>query len=145
VRARAIWIIVVTLAAVVALAHERRRFRAAVDQDQERLFAESVERALSLDPAEPKFLNFDWQANAQATRLAVYLERRGIRWWVRENWPLQFGADRIVTRGSSVQPVASSSFWAMVLHSNPSVAGADPRAIVFPITPDVDLVVHPGK
>lgn len=142
---RVVGIIAVALAAVTALGHERRRFRAAPDHDQQRLFAESVERALRLDPAEPKFLNFEPQANMQATRLAVYLERRGIRWWVRENWPLQFGADRIITPGKSVQPVPTSSFWAMALHSNPSATGGDPGAIVFPVTPEVDLVVRPGK
>jgi hypothetical protein len=144
-RVHTVGIIAITLAAVAAFGHERRRFRAVSDHDQQRLFAESVERALKLDPAEPKFLNFDWQANAQATRLAVYLQRRGIRWWVRENWPLQFGADRIVTPGSSVQPLPTSSFWRMVLHSNPSPTGGDPGAIVFPVTPEVDLVVHRGK
>ena len=144
-RMRVVGIIAITLAAIAALGHERRRFRAAPDQDQQRLFAESVERALRLDPAEPKFLNFDAQANTQATRLAVYLERRGIRWWVRENWPLQFGADRIITPGRSDQPVPTSSFWCMALHSNPSATGGDPRAIVLPVTPEVDLVVHPGK
>ncbi|MFZ1219546.1 MAG: hypothetical protein WAO00_09650 [Chthoniobacterales bacterium] len=146
-RMRIVGIIVIALAAVIALRHERGRFRAASNYNQQRLFAESVERALKLDPAQPKFLNFDWQANDQATRLAVYLERRGIRWWVREDWPLQFGRDRVITPGRSDQPVPalSSSFWRMSLNSNPSATEGDPRAIVLPVTPDVDLVVHPGK
>jgi hypothetical protein len=147
VRIRIVGLIALTLAAIAAFTHERRRFRAAPDQDQQRLFAESVDRALNLDPVQPKFLNFDWQANAQATRLAVYFERRGIRWWVRENWPLQFGADRIIAPGRCDRPVPtlSSSFWRMALHSNPSATGGDPRAIVLPLTSEVDLVVHPGK
>jgi hypothetical protein len=146
-RMRIVGLIALTLAVVAAFTHERRRFRAAADQDQQRLFAESVDRALSLDPVQPKFLNFDWQSNAQATRLAVYFERRGIRWWVRENWPLQFGADRILTPGRSDQPVPtlSSSFWRTALHSNSSATEGDPRAIVLPLTFEVDLVVHPGR
>jgi hypothetical protein len=144
---RIVGIIALALAAAIALRHERARFRAAPDRDQQRLFAETIDRALKLDPSQPKFLNFDWQANDQATRLAIYLERRGIRWWVRENWPLQFGADRIITPGRSDQPAPtlSSSFWRMSLNSNPSGTEGDPRAIVLPVTPQVDLVVHPGK
>ena len=146
-RIRLVGLITLLLAVVAAFTHERRRFRAAPDNYRQRLFEESVAQALILDPAQPKFLNFDWQSNSQATRLAVYFERRGIRWWVRENWPLQFGADRIITPGRSDQPVPtlSSSFWQTALHSNPAATGGDPRAIVLPLTPEVDLVVHAGK
>ena len=146
-RIRRVGLITLTIAALAAFTHERRRFRAVPHHDRQRLFAESVDRALSLDPVQPKFLNFDWQSNDQATRLAVYFERRGIRWWVRENWPLQFGADHIITPGRSDQPEPnlSSSFWQIALHSNPSATGGDPRAIVLPLTSEVDLVVHAGK
>jgi len=140
-------IVAILLATAIALRQERHRFRASPDQDQQRLFANSVERALTLDPAQPKFLDFDWQANPQALRLAVYFERRGIRWWVRENWTLQFGADRVITPGRNDQPVptSSSSFWRMALHSNTSGPDDDPPAIVLPVTPEVDLWVRPGK
>jgi hypothetical protein len=147
VRMRLLGVTAIALAAVIALRHERRRFRAASDDDQQRLFAESVERALKLDPAEPKFLNFDWQANVQATRLAVYLERRGIRWWVRENWPLQFGQDRIIKLGRTDQPVPtlSSSFWRVSLNSNPNRTEGDANAILLTLSQGTDLVIHPGK
>jgi hypothetical protein len=140
-------IIALTLAVGWALRHERHHFRDAPHKDHPHLFAASVERALQLDPAQPKFLNFDWQVNDQAERLAVYLERRGIPWWVREDWPLQFGADRIIKPGRTGQPVPtlSSSFWRVALRSNASAIEGEPGIIVLPLTRDVDLVVRPGK
>lgn len=145
-RMRMVGLIALILAAAAALRQERRHFRASADKEQQRLFAASVDRALSLDPAQPKFLNFDWQANAQAARLAVYLERRGIRWWVREEWPLQFGEDRVIKNDRTDQPVPtlSSSFWRTALHSNAATEG-DPRVIVLPLTPEFDLVIRPGR
>jgi hypothetical protein len=139
-------LVALTFIVATAFIQERRHFRGAPDQDQQRLFAQSVDRALSLDPAQPKFLNFDWQANAQATRLAVYLERRRIPWWVREDWPLHFGEDRIIRAGKTDQPVPtlSSSFWRAALHAN-AAAETNPRAIILPLTPEFDLVVYPGK
>jgi hypothetical protein len=145
-RIQVIGLILLSLAVATTFRHERRRFRAKLNKDQQRLFAETIDRAFALDPSQPKFLNFDWQANAQATRLAVYLERRGIRWWVREDWPLQFGEDRIIRPGKSDQPTPTlaSSFWRAALHSNASTEG-DPRGIILPLTTEFDLVIHPGK
>jgi hypothetical protein len=135
------------LVAAAAFAHDRRRFRGAPNHAEERQFAASVEQALILDPAQPKFLNFDSAANGQAERLALFLERRGIAWWVREDWPLVFGADRILRPGRTdqPQPTLSSSFWRVSLHSNPSAPAADSNAIVLPLSPGFDLIVHPGK
>jgi hypothetical protein len=140
-------LIALTLAIAVAFIDQRRRFRAAPNEDQQRLFAASIERALVLDPAQPKFLNFDSPANGQAEGVALYLERRGIRWWVREDWPLIFGEDRTIRTGRIDQPVPTlaSSFWRIALHSNPSATEGDPRAIVLPLAPEVDLVIHPGR
>ena len=95
-----------------------------------------------MDPVQPKFLNFDWQAGGQTTRLALYLERRGYRWMVRENWPMLFGDEHIVTEGKTGPeniPTAASSFWRVVLHSNSPGAAA-----VFPLTSQYDLIVYPG-
>jgi hypothetical protein len=140
-------LIALTLAIAVAFIDGRRGFRAAPNEDQQRLFAASIERALVLDPAQPKFLNFDSPANGQAEGVALYLERRGIRWWVREDWPLIFGEDRTIRTGRIDQPVPTlaSSFWRIALHSNPFATEGDPRAIVVPLTPEVDLVIHPGR
>lgn len=135
----------IILVSIVALAfvQKARRFRGlSPDQAEQERFASSIERALQLDPVQPKFLNFDWQAGGQTTRLALYLERRGYRWMVRENWPMLFGDEHIVTErktGPENIPTAASSFWRVVLHSNSSGAAA-----VFPLTSQYDLIVYPG-
>jgi hypothetical protein len=146
-RVRIVGVVAIALAVAAAFRHERRRFRARSDPDQQRHFAATIDRALSLDPAQPKYFNFDWQAGGQTTRVALYLERRGVHWWVREDWPLLFGADHIINEGRTDQPLptTSSSFWRVALHSNPIATEGDPRAIVLPLTPEFDLVIHPGK
>jgi hypothetical protein len=139
--------IALMLAVATAFAHERRRFRGAASNDAQQQFAVSVELALLLDPSQPKFLNFDSEVNGQAERVTLFLERRGVRWWVREDWPLPFGEERIIRPGKTNQPVPtlSSSFWRVTLHSNPAKTEGDPSAIVLPLTSDADLVVHRGK
>jgi hypothetical protein len=140
-------VIALMLAVATAFAHERRRFRGAASNDAQRQFAASVEQALILDPSQPKFLNFDSEANAQAERVALFLERRGVRWWVREDWPLLFGEERIIRPGKTNQPVPtlSSSFWRVALRSKPAKTEGDPNATVLPLTAEFDLVVHRGK
>ena len=140
-------VIALMLAAATAFAHERRRFRGAASNDAQRQFAASVEQALILDPSQPKFLNFDSEANGEAERVALFLERRRIAWWVREDWPLVFGEERIVRPGKTNQSVLtlSSSFWRIALRSNPAKTGGDPNATVLPLTSEFDLVVHRGK
>jgi hypothetical protein len=140
-------LIALMLLMTTALVHDRRRFRGAVGKDAQRQFAASVEQALMLDPSQPKFLNFDAEGNGQAERVALYLERHGVAWWVREDWPLLFGEERIVRPGKSNQPVPtlSSSFWRVALRSNPAKTEADPNATVLPLTGEFDLVVHRGK
>ena len=139
-------LVLIALAVVAAFYQERRRFRATPDPEPHRFFAASIDRALALDPAQPKFFNFDWQAGGQATRVALYLQRHGINWFVREDWPLLFGADRIVTRDKTDQPkpIPSSSFWRVTLHSNPPI-NEYPGTTVFSLTPEFDLVVRPGN
>jgi hypothetical protein len=87
----------IILFAMVAFAfvQNARRFRGVPpDQAEQARFANSIEEALQLDPVQPKFLNFDWQAGGQTTRVALYLERHGYRWMVRENWPMLFGREK---------------------------------------------------
>jgi len=133
---------------VAAFLHEARRFRSMTpDQAEQAQFASAIEQALKLDPVEPKFLNFDWQAGGQTARLALYLERRGCNWLVREDWPLYFGEERIVREGKPGQPVPTlaSSFWRVVLHSNSANLASAPNANLFSLTSDYDLIVYPGK
>jgi hypothetical protein len=135
----------IILAAAGAFGSERRRLRAHPNADLQRAFAASVERALHLDPAQPKFVNFDWQASGQATRVALYLERKGIGWWVREDWPLLYGAERILTPGRTDEPVPtlSSSFWHVGLH--PNMVAMEGNTTTIPLTPEFDLVIRPGR
>jgi hypothetical protein len=146
-RFQLVGLIALMLAVALAFAHERRRFRGAASNDAQRQFAASVERALILDPSDPKFVNFDSEANGQAERVTLFLERRGVRWWVREDWPLLFGEERIIREGKSNQPAPtlSSSFWRVALRSNPAKTEGDPNAIVLPLTSEIDLVVHRAK
>jgi hypothetical protein len=136
------------IAVAAAFGQEARRFRGVrPDQAEQARFAASIEEALALDPVQPKFFNFDWQAGGQTTRVALYLERHGIRWWVREDWPLYFGAEHIVKPGQPDHPVLtlSSSFWRVALHSSPNSTEGDTRAIVLPLNTKFDLVIHPAK
>jgi len=79
--------------------------------------------------------------------VALYLERRGIRWWVQEDWPLLFGEDHIIRPGKTNQPAPtlSSSFWRLGLRTNPPATEGDSKAIVLPLTAEFDLVLRPGK
>ena len=146
-RIQLVGVMALLLVVAAAFVHERRRFRGAANNEAQRQFAASVEQGLILDPRQPKFLNFDAEVNGQAERVALFLERRGVRWWVREEWPLVFGEERIIRPGKASQPVPTldSSFWRVALRSNSAKTGGDPNAAVLPLTPEVDLVIHRGK
>ena len=146
-RIRIVGLTVLALATAMAFRQERRRFRATPDEAEQRHFAATVEHALALDPAQPKFFNFDWQAGGQTTRVALYLERRGIRWWVREDWPLLYGENHVIRPGKTNQPepTSSSSFWRLGLRINPPAIESDPKVVVLPLTAEFDLVLHPGR
>ena len=146
-RIRVAGLIALILVVAAAFGHERRRFRGASNKEEQHQFAASMQQALVLDTVEPKFLNFDSEANGQAERVALFLERRGVRWWVREDWPLLFGEERIIREGKPGQPAPNleSSFWRVALRSNPAKTEDDPNAIVLPLTTEFDLVVHRGK
>jgi hypothetical protein len=146
-RIRIVGLAGLTLTAALAFQQERRYFRATTDEAEQLHFAATVDHALLLDPVQPKFFNFDWQAGGQTTRVALYLERHGIGWWVREDWPLLFGEDHIVRpeKMNPVLPTLSSSFWRLALRTNPPATEGDPKAIVLPLTAEFDLVLHPGK
>jgi hypothetical protein len=135
------------LIVMVAFARERRHFRGMGDGDEQRQFAAAIERALILDPVQPKFLNFDARANGQAERVALYLERRGIQWWVREDWPLVFGAERILKPGRTDQPnpTLSSSFWRVALRAEHADIRVGEDPVVLPLNGAVDLVIYPGR
>jgi hypothetical protein len=148
-RMRMMGLILLTLLVASAFIRQRRHFRAAPDPNENRFFAAAVERALALDPVQPKFINFDWQAGSLTTRLALYLERKGVRWWVREHWPLFFGEERILREGESkpgqIIPTSESSFWRIVCHPNLPGQATTPTSTVIPLTRDYDLIVYPGK
>jgi hypothetical protein len=146
-RIRVAGMITLILLAAAAFGRERRHFRATPDANEQRFFAAAVERGLLLDSAQPKYLNFDWQGGGLTTRVALYLERKGVRWWVQEQWPLLFGEEHTVRSGKTEPPppTLSSSFWRVSLRSNPAKTGGDPNAIVLPLTSEFDLVIHPGK
>jgi hypothetical protein len=146
-RIRIVGLTALAFASAFAFQRERHDFRATSDEAEQRHFAATVDRALLLDPVQPKFFNFDWQAGGQTTRVALYLERRGIAWWVREDWPLFYGEDHIVRPGKINQqvPTVSSSFWRLALRTNPPATEGDANAIVLPLTAEFDLVLHPGK
>ena len=137
----------VVLLAAAAFIRERRHFRASPDANEQRTFAAAVERALALDPVQPKFFNFDWQGGGQTTRVALYLERRGVRWWVREDWPLLFGEERIIREGKPGQPIPTteSSFWRIAWHANLAAQTIAPNTTVIPLTQGYDLILYPGK
>ena len=139
--------ILFVLVAVAAFAHEAPRFRShARPQDQQRLFAASIERALEIDPAQPKFLNFEWQGWNEAVGVALYLERRGRSWMVREEWGIMFGWDKVVTNKTPgpLVPTPSSSFWRIVRStSSPSLLANDGRLHVLPLGNSIDLVIQP--
>jgi hypothetical protein len=146
-RMRIIGLIALMLLVGRAVIKERRHFRATPDANENRFFATAVDRALALDPVQPKFVNFDWQAGGQATRVALYLERRGVRWWVREDWPLLFGEERIIREGKSGQPFPNpeSSFWWVVWHPNLPGHATTPTSTVISLSHGYDLIVYPGK
>lgn len=140
--------VVLVVGVIAGFVQKARYFRSATpDQTEQTQFANAIEQALKLDPVEPKFVNFDWQGGGQTTRIALYLERRGVRWWVREDWPLYFGEEHIIREGKPGQPVPSreSSFWRIVWHPNLPAQTVAPSATVIPLTRDYDLVVTPGK
>src|ERR1043166_2571953 len=93
-RIRIASVIALALAAAFAFKHERRHFRAIPDEAEQRHFAATVEQALVLDPAQPKYFNFDWQAGGQTTGGALYRERGAFVWGVREVWLRVFGRER---------------------------------------------------
>lgn len=146
-RTRLFGLIVLILLGAGSFIRERRHFRASPNANENRFFAEAVERALALDPVQPKFLNFDWQGGGQTTRLALYLERKRVSWWVREDWPLLFGEERIIREGKPGQPVPTlqSSFWRVVWHPNLAAEATPPASTVIPLTRGYDLIVFPGK
>jgi hypothetical protein len=140
-------LVTLLLAVTVTAGHERRRFRGTANKEEQRQFAAAIEQALVRDPVQPKFLNFDAEANSQAERVALFLQRREVGWWVREDWPLLFGEERIVRPGQTDRsvPTLASSFWRVALHADPPTTEGDANAIVLALSPGFDLVIHPGK
>jgi hypothetical protein len=66
---------------------------------------------------------------------------------VREDWPLLFGEDRIVREGKPGRPAPTltSSIWRVVPHSSAPALAVDPKATIFPLGAEYDLIVYRGQ
>lgn len=137
----------IVLAAVAAFAHEARRFRSASpNQDQQRLFATSIERALKMDSIQPKLLSFEGPTWAEALGVALYLQRTGCSWYVADYSPLiplMFGRDRAIPDKETGARLPNASIWRIVSPTSASLLEKEQGLIVLPLARDVDLVIRP--
>jgi hypothetical protein len=138
--------IMIAFAAVVAFADEARRFRSPTpNQDQQRLFANSIERALKMDSIQPKLLRFEGQAWGEAAGVALYLRRAGCSWYVADyapSIPLIFGRDRAIPDKETGARVPNASIWRIVSPRSASFLEKE-GFTVLPLAIDVDLVIKP--
>jgi hypothetical protein len=140
--------ILLVLGVPTAFLSEARRFRSVPpDQGQQRLFAKSMDQALRTDLTQPIFLRFELPEWAEATGVALYLERNGRRWMVGENWPWLFGKDRIASNTEAGQSASTltSPFWRVVSHETSNSFAIEPGLKVLPLTNRVDLVIRPAQ
>lgn len=138
--------IMIALAAVAAFAHQARRFRSpSPNQDQQRLFAATIERALKMDLIQPKLLRFEGQAWGEAVGVALYLQRAGCSWYVADyapSIPLMFGRDRAIPDKETDARVPNASIWRIVSPRSASFLKKE-GFTVLPLARDVDLVIKP--
>lgn len=137
----------VALAAIAAFAHEARRFRSAPpNQEEQRLFATTIETALKMDPVEPKLLRFEGQAWAEALGVALYLQRAGATWYVADyapSIPLMFGRDRAIPDKETAGRVPDASIWRIVSPRSASFLAKEQGLTVLPLARDTNLVIRP--
>jgi hypothetical protein len=140
--------IVIALAVVAAFAHGARRFRSALpNQDQQRLFASTIERALKMDSIQPKLLSFEWPTWAEAVGVALYLQRAGCPWYVADHGPLipfMFGRDRAIPDKETGARVPNASIWRIVSPKSASLLQKEQGLSILPLATDVDLVIRPN-
>jgi hypothetical protein len=138
--------IMIALATVAAFVHQARRFRSpAPNQDQQRLFASSIERALKLDSIQPKLVRFEGQAWGEAAGVALYLQRAGCSWYVADyapSIPLIFGRDRAIPDKETDARVPNASIWRIVSPRSASFLLRE-GFTVLPLAWDVELVIKP--
>jgi hypothetical protein len=140
--------IMIALAAVAAFAQEARRFRSpSPNQDLQRLFATTIERALKMDSIQPKLLSFEGQTWAEAVGVALYLQRAGCSWYVADyapSIPLIFGRDRAIPDKETGARLPNASIWRIVSTGSASLLEKEQGLTVLPLVRDVDLVIRPG-
>jgi len=138
---------VIALVAIAVLVQEARRFRSApTDQNQQRMFAASLERALRIDPTQSKVLMFEATAWAEALGVALYLHRTRHPWVVVSYSPLipiYFGRTRTITDVKTEAP-KDSSIWRVLPREGALPLEGDSRWNVLPLTKKAYLVI-PAK
>jgi len=136
---------VIALLAIAVLAQEARRFRSApTDQNQQRMFATSLERALRIDPTQAKILMFESPAWAEALGVALYLHRSGHPWTVvsySPMIPLLFGRTRAIPDLQTEEPIGSST-WRILPRENTLHLEGDSRWNLLPLTKNVYLAIQ---
>ncbi|HEX7516209.1 MAG TPA: hypothetical protein VF345_02870 [Chthoniobacterales bacterium] len=134
----------IALAAIAVLVQEARRFRSIPwNQDQQRMFATSMERALRIDPVKPKILIFEGPAWGEAVGVALYLQRARCPWTVLSYSPmipLIFGRTRAITDVQTEAP-SNSSTWRMLLKENASLLKDNQEWNVLPLSKNIDLAI----
>jgi hypothetical protein len=129
---------------MAVLAQEARRFRSApTDQNQQRMFAASLERALRIDPTQSKILMFESPAWAEALGVALYLHRTRHPWTVvsySPMMPLLFGRTRAIPLPTQ-EPIGSST-WRILPRENALHLEGDPGWNLLPLTKNVYLAVQ---
>jgi branched-subunit amino acid transport protein len=138
--------ITIAFATVAASAFEAHRFRSpSPNQDQQRLFATTIERALKMDSIQPKLLRFEGQAWGEAAGVALYLRRAGCSWYVADyapSIPLIFGRDRAIPDKETDARVPNASIWRIVSPRSASFLLRE-GFTVLPLAWDVELVIKP--
>jgi hypothetical protein len=134
----------IALVAIAVLVQESRRFRSIpLKQDQERMFAASVERALRVDPVQPKILIFEGPAWGEAVGVALYLQRARCPWTVLSYSPmipLLFGRAKAIT-DVQAEALPNSSTWRMLVKESALRLKDDDKWNVLPLSKNVDLAI----
>jgi len=134
----------IALTAITVLVQESRRFRSIpFNQDQQRMFATSMDRALRNDPARPKLLIFDARGWGEAVSVALSLERARRPWKVlsySSMIPLIFGRTKAITDAQTEAP-PNSSTWQILLKEDALRLKEQNKWDVLPLSKDIDLAI----